>query len=280
MAFDGNGTYDPIAPPDFPAVPETTIRAQQYNSQILDIALALSNCVTRDGQSPATADLPMNGNKHTLVGEATLRTQYARAQEVQDNSMNLLDSVTGTDTLTATAPLSLDSLATGMKFTFVPAEANTGNVTLNINGIGAASVLSPAGTELGVGTLQAGYMEEVRYNGTAFELISLTIPATGVSGSAVVPAGTTADRDASPLPGYLRFNTTTNKFEGRNNSGWGIVGGGATGGGADAVFIENDVAVTTDYTITSGKNAITGGPITINDGVTVTIPDGSVWTVV
>jgi hypothetical protein len=55
---------------------------------------------------------------------------------------------------------------------------------------------------------------------------------------------------------------------------------GATGGGTDRVFYENDQVVTTAYTITSGKNAMTAGPITINDGIAVTVPDGSTWTVV
>ena len=58
------------------------------------------------------------------------------------------------------------------------------------------------------------------------------------------------------------------------------VGGGATGGGANKVFYENDTTITSDYTITAGKNAMSAGPISINDGVTVTIPDGSTWTVV
>jgi hypothetical protein len=46
------------------------------------------------------------------------------------------------------------------------------------------------------------------------------------------------------------------------------------------MFFENDTTLTSDYTITAGKNAMTAGPITIADGVTVTIPDGSTWTVV
>jgi hypothetical protein len=52
------------------------------------------------------------------------------------------------------------------------------------------------------------------------------------------------------------------------------------GGGSDLVFLENDQVVTTNYTITAGKNAMTAGPITINAGVTVTVPSGSVWTIV
>lgn len=55
---------------------------------------------------------------------------------------------------------------------------------------------------------------------------------------------------------------------------------GAKGGGTDKVFWENDQTVNTSYTITSSKNAMTAGPITIQSGVTVTVPSGSEWTIV
>tara|TARA_R100000734_G_C3316498_1_gene109038 strand:+ start:16 stop:2085 length:2070 start_codon:yes stop_codon:yes gene_type:complete len=55
---------------------------------------------------------------------------------------------------------------------------------------------------------------------------------------------------------------------------------GATGGGSDEIFYENGQNVTTNYTITNGKNAMSAGPITINSGVTVTVGTGETWTVV
>lgn len=58
------------------------------------------------------------------------------------------------------------------------------------------------------------------------------------------------------------------------------VGGGATGGGSDEVFYENGQTVTTNYTITNNKNAMSAGPITVNSGVTVTVGSGEAWTVV
>lgn len=61
---------------------------------------------------------------------------------------------------------------------------------------------------------------------------------------------------------------------------WVTATAGATGGGTDQVFYENDQTVTTDYTITTNKNAMTAGAITINSGVTVTVPSGSTWTIV
>lgn len=57
-------------------------------------------------------------------------------------------------------------------------------------------------------------------------------------------------------------------------------GGGATGGGSDQIFYENGQTVTTNYTITAGQNAGSFGPISINSGITVTVPSGSTYTVV
>jgi len=54
----------------------------------------------------------------------------------------------------------------------------------------------------------------------------------------------------------------------------------AKGGGNDQAFFETDKTLTTSYTITATKNAITAGPVNILDGVTITVPDGSTWTVV
>jgi hypothetical protein len=51
---------------------------------------------------------------------------------------------------------------------------------------------------------------------------------------------------------------------------------GAVAGGT---MYENNQTITSSYTITSGKSAMSAGPITINTGVTVTIPSGSRWVV-
>jgi hypothetical protein len=61
-------------------------------------------------------------------------------------------------------------------------------------------------------------------------------------------------------------------------------GGGAVGGGSDKIFMENGTTVTTNYTIGTefgaACNALTAGPITINNGITVTIDSGDTWTIV
>ena len=76
---------------------------------------------------------------------------------------------------------------------------------------------------------------------------------------------------------WRNFYADTLYGDGSNLTG---ISAGATGGGSDEIFYENSQAVTTDYTITSGKNAMSAGPITINNGVSVTVPSGSTYTIV
>ena len=90
---------------------------------------------------------------------------------------------------------------------------------------------------------------------------------------------TTATRPASPSTGQSGFNSTLSRFETWNGTAW-IASGGATGGGGDQIFYQNGLNVTTDYTITTNNNAGTFGPVTIDAGITVTVPSNSVWTVV
>jgi len=115
-------------------------------------------------------------------------------------------------------------------------------------------------------------------NATPNSAFFTTIELTDTSAS-TLNVGTTAERPGSPNIGMVRYNTSTAQFEGYSGT-WGSLGGGATGGGGDQVFIENDQNVTTDYTIPGTKNAGTFGPITVDSGVTVTVSSGSVWSIV
>lgn len=99
------------------------------------------------------------------------------------------------------------------------------------------------------------------------------------TGAIKIPAGTTAERPTA-VTGQIRYNSTNGQFEGYNGTAWGQLGGGATGGGGDTVFVENSQSVTVDYTITANKNAISAGNITIDTGVTVTLPTDSRWVIV
>jgi hypothetical protein len=63
------------------------------------------------------------------------------------------------------------------------------------------------------------------------------------------------------------------------NLSWGFAGG-ASGGGNDQWAVEHDNTITTSYTIGTGKNVISAGPLTVNSGAVVTVPSGSTWTIV
>lgn len=87
------------------------------------------------------------------------------------------------------------------------------------------------------------------------------------TGAAKVNVGTTPQRP-TPVTGMVRYNTTLGTFEGYGASAWGPLGGGASGAGGNAVFYQNDQTITVSYSITSGKNAMSTGPITLVGGFT------------
>jgi hypothetical protein len=96
------------------------------------------------------------------------------------------------------------------------------------------------------------------------------------TGTITTPSGTTAQRPGSPGEGMLRYNSELDEFEGYAASAWGSIGGGASAGGA---VYENSQSITANYTMTSGTNGHSVGPITVVAPAVVTIPSGSSWLV-
>lgn len=82
MPFDGNGVYNPVPSPLYPAVPGTTITANQYNSQINDMASALSLCMTRDGQGKPTATIDFNTQKISNLGPGVAAADAVRRDQI------------------------------------------------------------------------------------------------------------------------------------------------------------------------------------------------------
>lgn len=80
-----------------------------------------------------------------------------------------------------------------------------------------------------------------------------------------------------PLKPVTRVDIKIEDVEGLQDA---LDAAGGGGGAINGIFYENYKIVDANYTITSGKNAMTAGPIEIADGVEVTVPDGSTWTIV
>jgi len=81
------------------------------------------------------------------------------------------------------------------------------------------------------------------------------------TGSLKVPTGTTVQRAGTGI----RYNTTFGQYEGydSNTASWSTIGGGATGSAGNQVFYENELVVTANYTLTTDRNAMSVGPITV-----------------
>ena len=103
----------------------------------------------------------------------------------------------------------------------------------------------------------------------------------GLAALAGIARGKIIYGDASGDPALLAVGTNGQSLvsDGTDIS-WGDSAAGATGACSDKIFWENGQTVTQNYTITNNYNAMSAGPITINNGVSVTIGDGETWTIV
>ena len=163
MARDGSGNYNPPSPEN-PVVSGTSIDADDHNTTISDISTALTASVAKDGQTVPTANLPMGGFRHTNVGAATTRTQYATVAGIQDDTYNILGSVSGTNTITCSASPAISAYVDKSNWIIVPFANNTGATTLNVNSVAARAVVRQDGTALVAGDLVAGVAAHVIYD--------------------------------------------------------------------------------------------------------------------
>lgn len=84
MPWNGSGNYAPPASPVWPAVPGTVIEAGKFNTLILDISGALSNCLTRDGQTRWSASQNAGGYRLTALGDGVNPTDAVTKQQLDE----------------------------------------------------------------------------------------------------------------------------------------------------------------------------------------------------
>lgn len=159
-------------------------------------------------------------------------------------------------------PIGSSSASSGA-FTTLAASGNTtlsGDLSVN----GNTTLGNASGDTITINAATALVPNNLNFSGT---------------GAIKVPAGTTAEQPGTPANGMIRYNSTESSFEGYAGGAWGSIGGGATGAGGDQVFYENELTVTASYTLTTNRNAMSTGPITIDAGVTVTVPSSQRWVI-
>lgn len=180
MPFNGSGSYSR----DNGTYTGATVWAQdnangykivdtRHDTHDQDIATALSLCLLKDGQQSPTADLPMAGYKHTNVGAASARTDYARYSQVQDGSALYATGAGSSNAYTLTLSPAITAYAAGQRFYFFANHTNSGAATLNVNAVGAKNIRKGDGSiALESGAITSGDLVEVVYDGTQFRMTS------------------------------------------------------------------------------------------------------------
>lgn len=184
------------------------IRADDHDTHDEDLATAIENTITRDGQNAPVDDLPMGGNRHINCGEGLSLNSYSTLGQDQKSATHIC-TVSGTaNAIVLTSEFPPTAYVIGHKFVFFATAANTGAVTVNVNGLGVVAVNKRGGNALESGDIVTGELVVLYYNGTVFQLSTLSNQGLGKTGDQVItkvdPGGTvgptlTLDRNsASP----------------------------------------------------------------------------------
>lgn len=209
-------------------------------------------------------------------------TVYVSNQGGSGTFVALADGGTGAGTAAnARTNLGLGSIATQASSSVsITGGSITGITDLAIaDGGTGASDATTARTNLGLGTIATQASNNVTITGGSI---------TGITDLAVSDGGTGASTFSTNAVllgnGTSAFQTVAPGTSGNvltsDGSTWTSAPNAGGGGGLQSgVFFENAQTVSSSYAITSSKNAMSTGPISINSGVTVTIPSGSRWVV-
>ena len=195
------------------------------------------------------------------------------ASEIRVNKINNrvgLGTVTYTDT-----GIIVSGISTATNF-------KTGSSNLHSTGLTVGdSFVHSTGINLGTGVTFSnngnatfsGIITAVQFKGDGSQLSGIDASALKFGAATKVQATNTG----AVVTGIL----TATSFSGDGSSLSNLPAGAPVGGAStNTVFFENDTAVAVNYQVTSGKNAMSAGPIAINAGIAVTVPSGSSWTIV
>jgi len=125
---------------------------------------------------------------------------------------------------------------------------------------------------------------------TSTEAIITTLSFLNATSKLVLPRGNTSNRPTGVVSGTIRFNTDSDSAEiyvadaGQGSPGWTDVGGGGPSVGNNSVIRTNPNYIDTNCSIGPAngpefRNGFSKGPITINNGITVTIQNGGIWAI-
>ena len=225
-------------------------------------ATALANARTIGGVSfDGTANINLagvntTGNQDTTGNSATA-TKLATARTIGGTSFD------GTANIAVALATTATTLANARTINGVSFDGSA-----NITTLTAGTGVSVSGTAVSIGQAVA------TSNSPTFQ--NLTLSGTD---SIKVPAGTTGQRNGSPVNGMFRYNSTNEEFEGYQNGAWGaIAGGGAsametntfTGDGSTRAFTISSNVVSEDNLIIFIEGVFQNKADFVASGTTVT----------
>lgn len=173
MARDGTGNY---SLPEAPFEDGDVIDDDAVNSDLSDIATELTNSWPRDGQAPPTANIPMGSHKFTGLAVGTNANDSVRVEQLQSGAVRYALATGTANAIAAAFSPAITAYAVGQEFNIMAAADNTGATTLNVNGLGAGSLVWPNGTALAAGEIPLGAVFKVTVSATTpvFHLQSVT----------------------------------------------------------------------------------------------------------
>ena len=193
-------------------------------------------------RSAVSGKVPTTGDLQ--LGELALNTYDGKLYTLRNNGTASVVEIGGS----TAGVTSFSAGTTGL----TPSTASTGAITL-------AGILAVANGGTGVGTS----------TGSGSVVLS-------TSPTLVTPVlGTPTSGTLTNCTGYTFANVVSKPT---TLSGYGITD--AAFAGAGGAIVENGQTISANYTLTAGCNGISAGPVTINAGITVTVPSGATWVIV
>ena len=295
--YNGSGNFS-VYTPGNPAITGTSISSTAFNNTMNDFATGLSTALTKDGQTPATGNIPLGGNKVTGLGNGTARTDAMPLGQEQDGTALLITGIAGTNTITGNLTPAITAYVAGQAFRFISAGANTGAATININGLGAKAITKSGATALSSGDIPAGAAVTIIYDGTQFQLeggssllaaisvdasqnvgVNTTTPTSGLqtAGSSSKSAFKTPNIaevntvSATAATGTVQYNITTQSvlYYTTNASGNFTVNFRGSSGTSLNTVMQTGESISVTFLVTNGSTAYYNSAVTI-DGFSVT----------
>lgn len=172
MPRNGSGTYSLPGSSWNPAVDGTIIDSSDWNTQVAaDLSGALTQSVSKDGQTPWTGNMQAGNNKITGLANGTSATDAVNFSQLVSKAYELATAGGTADAITLTVGPPITSYASPQEFWFLATGTNTTAVTVAVSGLSTKAVQANSAA-LVAGDIVSGRFYGVKYDGTNFQLLT------------------------------------------------------------------------------------------------------------